>query len=212
MSLAAASIPGTFSFTVLLSLLAILIVSSRVFFVLCKQWTTNRPVQALRDWAADRGFKTRADSALPDALQQLDSLDPQIETLMVRGPVILIRVSTVNKPAGARPIWNLLIRETQAARKPAALRPACNEKSFVDLFSLNGFPSMLPPERFVVFARQSIDARALANGSARGLLPADIGLLVHGRYITLDFSSRPFDTIEFDRMLAIADQIAPELA
>jgi hypothetical protein len=205
----AESIPRTFSFLVLLSLLAILIVSSRVFFVLCKQWTTNRPTQALRDWAGDRGFKAVFDPTLPDSLQQLASLEPEIETLLVRGPVLLIRLRTAGGPAAAPPVWNLLIRETESAKKPAALRPVGNERSFVDLFSLSGFPSLLPPDRFVVFASQSTDARTLANSSARGLLPADIGLLIHGRYLTLDFSNRPFDTIEFDRMLAIADQVAP---
>jgi hypothetical protein len=196
---------------VLLSLLAILAASARVFFALCKRWTTNRPAQALLDWADERGFEPVKSPPLPESLQQLGSLDPQIQSLLVRGSVILIRVSTINKPAAPRPVWNLLIRETQSARNPAALRPSGNERSFIDLFSLNGFPSLLPPERFVVFAAQSADARTLATSSARGLLPADIGLLIHGRYLTLDFSTRPFDTIEFDRLLAIADQIAPAL-
>ena len=34
-----------------------------------------------------------------------------------------------------------------------------------------------------------------------------IGLLLHGEYLLLDFSERPFDPIEFGRMLAVADQL-----
>ena len=59
----------------------------------------------------------------------------------------------------------------------------------------------------MVFAIDSKDARLMAASPARGLLPADIGLIVHGPYITLDFSVRPFDAIEFDRMLAVMEQL-----
>jgi len=45
----------------------------------------------------------------------------------------------------------------------------------------------------------------------RSLLPPDVGLLLHGRHLVLDFSDRPFDAIEFGRMLALADQLAARL-
>lgn len=206
---AVSNIPCTFSWTILLVLLVILAASGRVFFILTRQWTAQRPMQALREWAGDHRFKLQlpAAAALPQSLLQIAALDPQIETLSTRGPEALIRLSTAGKPASPRPVWNLLIRQTGRAQSPAGLRPATAAASFLDLFSLNGFPSMLPPERFIVFATDSRDARRLAATSALGLLPPDIGLLIHGPYVTLDFSTRPFDTIEFDRMLVILDQI-----
>jgi hypothetical protein len=210
MSFAAAnSIPHTFSFGILFTLILILAVSGRVFYILTQQWTTHRPLQALREWAGDRRFKLQSppDLELPESLNGLKSLDPQIELMLIRGPVTLIRLTTAGKPASPRPAWNLVIRETQNAQNPAGLRPANAGASFLDLFSMTGFPSMLPPERFVVFANESRDARHLAATSARGLLPADIGLLIHGPYITLDFSTRPFDVIEFDRMITILEQL-----
>jgi hypothetical protein len=202
-------IPHTFSFGVFFALLVILAASGRMFYVLTKQWTTHRPVAALRDWARDHDFELQPHSStvLPESLAGLSALDPRIDVMLSGDRTLLIRVSTVAKPTSPRPVWHLLIRETVNAQSPAGLRPVQSTASFLDLFSLNGFPSLLPPERFVVYATESKDARALAGSHTRGLLPADIGLLVHGPYITLDFSARPFDTIEFDRMLAVMEQV-----
>jgi hypothetical protein len=208
MSSAATIMPATFSVAVLFTLLFILIASGCVFRVLTQQWTTHRPMQALRDWAGDRRFKLhQLPIPLPPSLHGLQPLDPRIETLLTRGPVMLIRLTTAAKPAQPRPIWNLIIRETPQSQAPAGLRPADATTSFVDLFSLTGFPSLLPPDRFVIYATESRDARQLLASHVRGLLPADIGYLIHGPFVTLDFSSRPFDSIEFERVMTIMDQI-----
>jgi hypothetical protein len=201
---------STFSFGVLVTLLVILVASGRLFYLLTQQWTTRRPIEALREWADEREFRLHESAGveLPPAMRGLATLDPRIEMILTRGPVMLVRLTTLARPTSPRPVWNLLIRESAEARNPAGLRPASAGRSLVDLFSLNGFPSLLPPERFVAFAMDSKDARLMAASPARGLLPADIGLLVHGPYLTLDFSARPFDAIEFDRMLAIMEQVA----
>ncbi len=197
----AVSSPSTFSFVALLTLVVILAASGWVFLVLTRQWTANRPLQALREWARDRRF-----------IVQLRPLDPQVELLLVNAGHTLVRLSTFDRAGFPRLMWNLLIMETKQARGPAGLRPANAAASFLDLFSMNGYPSLLPPERFVAFAVDSMDARTIAASPARGLLPADIGLLVHGPYVTLDFSTRPFDAIEFDRMLAILKQVIEHTA
>jgi len=209
MTVAATQLPVTFSFGVLLTLIAILFVSGRVFYVLTQQWTTHRSVEALREWALDRGFEVNFSSGatLPPSLSGLNSLDPRVEMEFTRGPMVLIRLSTTAKGNLPRPMWNLLVRKGKQAHNPAGLRPASAFASFLDLFSLNGFPSLLPPDRFVAFAGDSKDARRIAGSPARSLLPADIGLLIHGPYVTLDFSARPFDVIEFDRMIAIMAQV-----
>jgi hypothetical protein len=205
---AAIQMPTTFSPGILLTLLLILIASGMVFHVLTKQWTTQRPTQALREWASAHRFKLHEPPiALPPSLHGLQPLDPKIQNLLTRGPLMLIRVTTAATPASPRPTWNLIIRETPQAQTPAGLRPATAVHSFLDLFALTSFPSMLPPERFVVFAAESKDARRLAASPVRGLLPADIGFLIHGPFVTIDFSTRPFDEIEFERMMTIMEQI-----
>ena len=45
----------------------------------------------------------------------------------------------------------------------------------------------------------------------RSLLPADVGLLLIGRQLLLDFSDRPFDSIEFGRMMSLTDQLVKHL-
>ena len=51
-------------------------------------------------------------------------------------------------------------------------------------------------------------ARALSESASRTLLPADIGMLLADDWIVLDFSTRPFDPIELDRMIALAQQLS----
>jgi hypothetical protein len=194
---------------ILLTLLAILALSGGVFHVLCRQWTIHRPIAALEEWAVDRKFDLHlpADAILPEALNGLKPMDPRIELLLKSESITLIRLTTAAKPTAPRPVWHLLIRRSRQACNPAGLRPVHAAHSFLDLFNMIGCPSLLPPERFVAFGIESKDAKRIAASPARGLLPADIGLLVHGPYITLDFSTRPFDAIEFERMLAIMQQV-----
>ena len=47
--------------------------------------------------------------------------------------------------------------------------------------------------------------------SPAGLLPPDIGRVLRGQHLVLVFSSRPFVPIVFDRMLALAAQLAAQL-
>jgi len=53
-------------------------------------------------------------------------------------------------------------------------------------------------------------ARKIAD-KMRTLFPADLGFLVYNRSMLIDFSSRHFDTIEFDRMIALSEQLLQHL-
>ena len=214
MTLASLPTGSRFSLLTFVCMLMILAVSAWVLRVLIRSWTTNRPMQALRDWAADRRFSIALppDLELPSALEGLKPADPRVELYFRRKSTLLLRLTTVNKPTNPRPVWHLLICESPLAWNPAGLRPVNAERSLLDLFALNAFPSLLPPERFVAMGIDSRDAKRIAASPARGLLPADIGLMVHGPYLTLDFSARPFDAIEFDRMLIIMEQVLKVLS
>ena len=203
-------LPPTFSWGVVGSLLASLGASWACFAWLCWRWTTDRPRSALADWGRGRRFRVDRPPAarLPAGLAVLSAADPRVEVALVRGPVVIVRLTTAGEP---RPAWHLLVRATAAAAAdPVALRPAgaAFGASIVDLLpTLSGHPSLLPPERFVVFATEGRSAKRFANTAARGLMPPDVGLLVHGPTTVLDFSRRPFDGVEFDRMLAVAEQV-----
>ncbi len=203
----------TFSIEVLVCLLLILAASLWVFFELTRQWTADRSRASMLDWAREQRFKMSLPphAILPASLQSLSSEDPQVELSLVRGPVVILKLTTAARPVTRRNEWHVIVRQLDLAWKPTALRPVAAESSLLDLFALDGFPSLLPPERFVVFASEPRAARAMAACPARGLLPADIGLLIHGPYVSLDFSARPFDPIEFNRMIVILEQLMGSL-
>ena len=128
-------------------------------------------------------------------------------------PVSTINSSAASHAAALQPprTWHALLRQIESNWPPTALRPAAREESLLDLFSLASFPSMIASERFVIFGTDSAAARVVAKSSLPALLPPDVGLLLHGRVLVLDFSARPFDTIEFDRMLALANHLTSHL-
>jgi hypothetical protein len=66
---------------------------------------------------------------------------------------------------------------------------------------------MSPPERFVIFGTDSAAARRMAKSSLIALLPPDLGLLLHGSNLILDFTARPFDAIELSRLCSLVDQL-----
>ena len=209
--------PSTFSWVALVSLLAALGASSGCFAWQCRRWTTDRPRSALTDWARVRRFRVDRPPAarLPAGLSVLMAADARAEVVIVRGPVAVVRFTTA-APVGSarrRPAWHVLVRTTAApAVDRAGVRPVVAAASVLDLLpSLTAFPSLLPPERFVVQATAAPAARKLAASAARGLLPHDVGLLVHGPAVVLDFSGRPFDGVEFDRMLVVAEQVVTPL-
>jgi hypothetical protein len=204
--------PPTFSPLVLCVLVLMLLASGMTFTLLTRRWTRDRPQAALFDWARERKFKIipHHQLAIPAGLESLIPLHPVVEVLLVRGLEIVVKASTLDTEQKRRS-WHLLLRTTTIARTPAALRPASADVSFIDLFTLPSYPAILTPDRFAVLATDSAAARAMTHCPARGLLPPDVGLLVHGPYVTIDFSARPFDPVEIDRMLVITAQIVPGL-
>jgi hypothetical protein len=96
---------------------------------------------------------------------------------------------------------------------PTGLRPVSHAVSFVDLFSLSSFPSLSAPEQFVIFGSEAAFASAFASAfaelPARNLLRADVGVLVYGRALWLDFSGRVMSHEEFEHLVELATQLLP---
>lgn len=202
-----------FSPAVVLCLLAVIGAGGIIFFYLTHRWTQDRRRAAMQDWAAEGRFRvhTAPKAELPPALQSLSPQGAFVEMTFTRGPVALLQLTTTSQPGSKQSRWHVLIRQLDRAWTPAGLRPVGRDNAFIDLFALNGFPALLPPERFVVFATDARSARQIAHSPAIGLLPPDVGLMVHGPFVTIDFSQRPFDTIEFERMLVVMEQIVSHL-
>lgn len=207
---------ASLSAAVLVTLLVLLAASSITFWVLVERSTSRRRWVALSEWARQRGFAfRRCDPNRPPA--PLDTLrdPPRVRMCLSDRRSTFAQIDLPLGLPDAQPhnTWNLLVRRLETTWPPTGLRPVATEErpSILDAFSLSSFPLLGATDRFMVFGTDSSAARVLSQSMARSLLPPDVGMLLHGRHLLLDFSSRPFDAIEFDRMLALAEQLAGKL-
>ncbi len=193
-----------FSWMIFLTMSAIFLASTAVFFVLVRRWTTERRWTAMSVWARERGYRyLRPSNPLPQPLDETDLL-PQL--VISSGTVTLLDMSP---PMSAEPI-HVLHRKLDWPIAPGGLRPVARTLSLLDRFKLQSFPLITGGERFLAIGVDSAAARRIAD-ALRTLFPADLGVLVYNRSMLIDFSSRQFDTIEFDRVIALSEQLLKHL-
>lgn len=218
-----------FSTVILLTMLVVAAASSVTFWMLVRRWTSHRRWVALSEWTRETGFKfvRQPEGEPPAPFSALPNVRPVVRMHLARAPTTFVQLeaegvvpspvvdASAAGPAAAPVLrthrWNLLVRKIESNWRPTGLRPTHATASVLDLFSLSSYPLMGSTERFVAYGSDSASARALSKSMMRSLLPADIGLLLHGPHLVLDFSGRPFDTIELSRMRALADQLAAHL-
>lgn len=200
---------------VLLTLVVILGASVGIFAALVRRETRHRRAVALALWARSRNLRVEGGATRLPELALLDQFKPKVKGVIRGQSLTLAKIETadVGVTAGVLPPreWNLIFRKLSGAWPATALRPTSHTVSAVDLFSLSSYPSLMPTERFMVFGVESRAAQALAESPAAALLPGDVGLIVYADYLILDFSGRPFDEIEFDRVIELAEELAPRL-
>jgi len=208
------------SLEVLATLLLMLGASAATFRFLVRRWESHRESLALAEWAGNHGFQPRAcePNELPPALDALARREPVIRVCLAGAGFMLLQVQTTPiQPPGDMPgstgpaTWNLLVRRLPTDWCATGLRPSSAHASILDFFSLSSFPQLGSTERFTLFGTDTAAAGTLSQSMTRSLLPPDIGLLLRGHELVLDFSDRPFDEIEFNRMLSLANQIAQKL-
>lgn len=197
--------PSTTSSLVVLGSLAVMLAASVwIFWLLVRRSTSSRQITALAQWARDEGWRfARRPLEKPEPFDVLSG--PGLE------PNLVLSDRKDLESMAELGNWNVLIRRIETDWKPTGLRPVASIPSVLELFSLSSFPLMGPSERFTLFGADPAAAAALSASSARALLPPDVGLLLHGRFLILDFSPRPFDAVELNRMRALGEQIAKHL-
>jgi hypothetical protein len=207
-----------FSIWVLLGLLAVLAASAAMFWAHVQRWTYNRHWVALGDWANRNGLRLhRARRArVPAPLDGLTIPPPNALVALASRRTTLLQMDTpavVDRAGGVRPQqrWNVLVREIAADWPATALRPAMHERSLVDLFALPSLPALLSSDRFTIHGTDSGAARAVVASMMMALLPQDLGVILYGQRLIVDFSTRPFDGIELSRIVSLTDQIAGHL-
>jgi hypothetical protein len=185
-----------------------------VFSDLVGRQTRHRRRLRVRLWARSNQMRVIDVSSVDaSAIPSLAGLDPKIISLVRGDKIVLAQVQTNDSksasPAGAggRSNWNILQAALASDWPACGLRPTSGAKSLIDLFALLSFPSLAIDRRFMVFSGESRAAAQLVASGVLSRLPPDIGLVVTGRHLILDISSRPFDEIEFTRLLELAGEI-----
>jgi hypothetical protein len=202
----------------LLVLLLVLVASVVMFRLLVVRWTTRKHWFDLSQWADEHDMVPHPAEQvrLPGPMEQLTAAvaDAAFTSKNGAGTTIVSFHTPKNQRTDSSQFtqWHLLVRPMEASWPPTGLRPRANKSSVIDLFGvMTSFPSMAPPVRFVVFGTDSAAARRVAKSSLIALLPPDVGLMLHGTWLVLDFSSRPFDSIELTRVTGLAEQLAGHL-
>lgn len=198
-----------YTWTVPLTLTAVLLASAWMVSKLVTRHTAGRAAFSLWEWGVNKRFRRR-----PPGIVTVDALD-EIRDYALRanehwqshdGLTSIYRLQTVSRGDVVQH-WHALVRTVEQYSTPIALRPAGAPHSLVDLMHLTLFPKLSSQTRFAVYGLRATDARELAGGAARALLPPDIGLIRNADAVILDFTARPFDPVEFSRVCAIAEQI-----
>jgi hypothetical protein len=198
--------------TILFTLAIILAASLWVFATLVRRETRHRRAVALALWARSRDLSLQ--SRGNEALAVLQQFNPKICKALSGKALTLAQIETADIPATvptSKRQWNVILCNLNGAWPTTALRPTAHHFSLVDLFSLSSYPSLMPSERFMIFGTEARAAGLLAQSTAPALLPPDVALIVTGDRLILDFSTRHFDEIEFDRLIQLAQQLAPRL-
>ncbi len=207
--------PPTFSIWIFLGLVAVLGTSSLMFWLHARRWTHNRLWVALGDWANRNRFRLRraTKAIVPGPLGGLTLPPPRALVALVGADTVILQLDTPASSDGTKPPqrWNVLLRRIGSDWPPTALRPAMHERSLVDLFELASFPALLSSERYTIHGTDAPAARAVVGSMLMALLPHDLGLILHGRSLILDFSTRPFDGIELSRVVSLTDQLVAHL-
>lgn len=200
--------PGP-SVSIILTMLVLLGAASGVFWLLTRRWVHGRQMGALYDWARANGMRVdrKGRVPLPQVITQL--AEPLHAVLALHdGQTLILQLRATPSAAQLQPpIWQILVRPLPMRWPATALRPVEAIQSFLDLFALPAIPGLLSPERFTVHGEDRHAAAQLAHSPLGAQLPADIGLLLIGDYLILDFSTRPFDGTEFTRLLTVTDQL-----
>ena len=190
-------------------LLLVLAASAATVAQLVRRHTHGQRSFALWEWSVDKRYKRQTPGVVT-----VDALD-EIRNYALRavehfkshdGLTSIYRLQTVSRGDVVQ-TWNALVRTVDDYSSPIALRPVGAEASLVDLMHLTLFPKLSSQSRFAVYGLRATDAKELAGSAARALLPRDIGLIRNADAVILDFTSRPWDPVEFSRMTAIVEQI-----
>lgn len=210
------------SVVILLTLFLLLAVTTGMMWMLLWREAGNRYLAALTDWCRAGRHRLHTRWADPRPPEPLHRFGPGVRVSLalvgrrcalvkffVDRPAVPPPPAVLEAPTGSRR-RQVLVWPVDRDWPAIGLRPTHAADALVDLLSL---PVHLAEstQRFAICTADRKLAQQVFATSLRGLLPADVGLILLGRHLLLDFSDRPFDGIEFNRMIAVAEQLVTHL-
>lgn len=173
--------------------------------LLSRRYTRWRRYFKLRDFADENKLRLVRDGQLPTLL-------PQRVSKLARGTktrwhfaddgMAILRLQTDQQT------YNLILFALNANWPATAFRPSSQPTTLMERLELFSYPSAYGTQRFTLHGVDPAASRKLSESRCRALLPSDLSLMLEGSTLMIDFSSRPFDPIEFGRMIALIRQIA----
>jgi|GEM_PF-1277855 len=216
--------PVELSRTILFTLLLMLAGAAATFSLVIRRLIEGQRRERLHSWLTSRGAglvrspwqENRRENCVV-GMEALAGFSPR-GPLAIQSPQWSLAELTTVPPMQAKgktPHWRLLSMRLPADMNEwptTALRPAAHAVSVVDLPALSSYPSLATTDRFMVFGCDATAARRLAVSPAQRILPQDVGLLLSGNRLILDFSPREFEPVEFERMLKLGEELVKGLA
>jgi hypothetical protein len=208
---------GPPAYAIILALIAVLLASGGMFWLLVRRWTLHRPWLDLQEFAQSNRMKLHGmeRAERPEALSVFGDVSWRVLISMSDADTTVVQVETTRGPGAAdesAPVrWNVLVRKLETTWPLTGLRPTAHARSILDFLPLANLYQAAPGERFSLYGAERAAARALSKSATGGLLPHDVGLVLHGHYLLLDFSTRPYDPLTIQRIDALAEQIVTHL-
>lgn len=197
-----------FSLGIFLTLVVCLIASLGMFVVLLRRWITFRFRYELEQWAGHHRFKIAENpsgESLPAPLNGPEGNGLSARWIFTSEDRAIAQVILAPSAAEVR-VYNICIAATAVKTPPVALKPAIVPQTILDRFRLAPAAST-SSDRFQILGNDLSANLRISESIIAGIAPPDVAFLFTGGLMVIDFSSRPFDPIEFDRMLVLADQI-----
>jgi len=198
-----------FSAAIFVTLMICLIASLVMFVVLVRRWISQKFRFELEQWAGQRLFEISAKpntEALPPPLDKSEGFGLCARRFFKSKDVTIAQLVLAPSTTDVR-VFNVCVAPSAVQVSPVALKPLkISEQLVIDLFRLAPAAST-SSERFQIYGNDLSANLRISESSVAGIVPPDIGFLFSGGQLLIDFSARPFDPIEFDRMLALAQQV-----
>lgn len=184
--------------------------SAAVYAMLARRWTTWPRREDLRHWSWRNGMRLREGwrARRPRALDAFGPYRTIVSLHDRRTTVLRVECPPAHRPPAPPAVWNIAVHRLRDDWPTACARPATRRACLFDRLLVDGMYATWSSDGRPMHGRLCLPTRAMKHSGACELLPGDVAILLHGPWLMLDFSSRPFDELEVGRMRLLVERVA----